>query len=813
LVEEQQKPRKGVNLKVSLVGSNPHPTIESFNRVTTSFSYFSGSDPSNWHSDVPVWGGIRYVDIYPGMDLEITSEQNRLLWQFLVTDASRFYDKNNQVAQQGIRIKIAGHQRLQTRNNAVDIATDVGTLSLPMIRVNDAEFLPEVNKNGELIIPVPAQTSISLGTFKTVSYKIPTGPELNLPSSLQPASSTQTANTASTYQQSSNDVLIYSAYFGTRYTLGDAIAVDSDGAAYVAGSPGWDDFPTGAGVFYLPGASSTSYDSFVAKIDLDANQLIYTAFFKTRPVPGCDNTGGVGGISVDNNKNVYVVGTTGNPDFPTTEGVIDRQLTDECPGNPHYSYEERADGFILKLNAAGNQLLYSTYLGGSEYDVVNGVFVGADGSAYVAGRTYSTNIPKGTQGYSHTLNGQNDVFITKLSPAADQQEFFTYVGGSDLETTLGNLKVGNDGSVYLAGNTTSSDFPTTVDAYIPSYSNSSSCTYTPCGNAFALKLDSTGANLMYATYLGEVGTGHAADLDIDEAGHAYIGGWARAAAFPHTVLLGAGSPSWADGFAVKLSTDGKSAVYSTLIGGTRFDAIWAISVDNSGNAYLVGNSDSPDFPLPPAALDTSVEELDEDLIVARLNSSGNQLTYGTFLGGSGGDYMSWHGAPLDSNGNINILVRYRSTDFLTNHSPIGNGITGAMNWLNTAVVRLSTNMPVIPYDCSWTLSPTGKAVFNQLELDGQEMGEVCGNLYSSDSLITLPPGREAFDRFRILARDAQNEIDFTTMEWDPYDSEKSGNSPVELFLKVSRSFLKKLKIRLGMDCLPIITLVEFESGF
>gem|GEM_PF-2081584 len=785
IAAEQQKPRKGVNLKVNLIGSNPHPTIESFNRVATSFSYFTGNNPANWQTDVPVWDGIRYVDVYPGMDLEITSEQSRLVWQFLVTDTSRFYDKSNQVVQQGIRIKIAGHQRLQAQNNTHDIATDVGTLPLPIIRVNGTELLPDVDANGDLIIPTPAQTSTSLGIYKTVSYTIPTSKELNLLSFMQSNSTTQTANRENVSQQSSGISPIYSAYFGTKYTLGDSIAVDSDGGVYVAGSPGWDDFPTGVGVFYLPGASSTSYDSFVAKIDLDTNQLIYTAFFKTRPDPECDSAGSVGGIAVDNNKNLYVVGITGNPDFPTTAGVIDRQFTDDCPGNPHPYYEQRAESFVLKLNAAGNQLLYSTFLGGSEYDGAGSIFVNEDGSAYVAGITYSTNIPKGTQGYSHTLDGLFDVFITKLSPAADQQEFFTYIGGSDIDYS-GTVKVGNDGSVYLAGVTVSSDFPVTTDAYIDSYSSSSSCNSSSCKNAFAIKLDSTGNILMYATYLGEVGSGGVYDLDVDETGHAYIGGWARNAVFPHTLLIGPGSLSSngaADGFAVKLSTDGKSADYSTLIGGTTFDGVYAISIDNLGNAYLVGMSDSDDFPFTSNAIDTSLEEFDTDLIIATLNPSGSQLTYATFFGGSSSDYMSWHGAPLDSNGNINILVRdTESTDFPTNHPPIGNGIDGSdeyFGWYTAAVVRFSTNASA--YDCLGTpLSPIAQAVMSEVE--DQQQGYCKNHFDDTSGLIILPPGDAAFERFEDLARSAYYEIDFTNMLWDE-DGREEGDSPSRIFLR------------------------------
>jgi hypothetical protein len=243
LIVEQQESRKGVNLKVNLIGSNPHPTFESFNRVATSFSYFAGSDPSNWRSDVPAWGGIRYVDIYPGMDLEITSQENRLLWQFIVTDTSRFYDQNNLVAQQGIRIKIAGHQRLRAQNEKLDIVTEVGELFLPVIRLNGVTTLPQIKRNDELVIPVPAQSSRSPDSFKTVGYEIPSSTGQDGLPSHDSRSSTQTIDSETAHQPSSDNVLIYSAYFGTKYTVGDAITVDNDGAVYVTGNPGWSDFP------------------------------------------------------------------------------------------------------------------------------------------------------------------------------------------------------------------------------------------------------------------------------------------------------------------------------------------------------------------------------------------------------------------------------------------------------------------------------------------------------------------------------------------------------------------------------------------
>jgi len=131
-LEREDEPRRGVNLKLSFVGANPHPRIEPFSRLDTRVSYFTGNDPEQWYSDVPVWGGARYVDLYPGVDLEVTSKEGRWTWR-LVTRDSQFAISN-------VRLRVEGADGLALDGpDRLRIITAVDDLTLPLLQTIAAD--------------------------------------------------------------------------------------------------------------------------------------------------------------------------------------------------------------------------------------------------------------------------------------------------------------------------------------------------------------------------------------------------------------------------------------------------------------------------------------------------------------------------------------------------------------------------------------------------------------------------------------------------------------------------------------------------
>jgi hypothetical protein len=119
---------EGVNLKVGFVGANLHPRLEPFNRLDTHVSYFVGSDPANWRADVPVWGGVRYVDLYPGVDLEVTGDGGRWAWQLLCR-------ADCQSALQRVRLRVDGADALGLDGDELHVTTALGEYALPLLQV------------------------------------------------------------------------------------------------------------------------------------------------------------------------------------------------------------------------------------------------------------------------------------------------------------------------------------------------------------------------------------------------------------------------------------------------------------------------------------------------------------------------------------------------------------------------------------------------------------------------------------------------------------------------------------------------------
>ncbi|MBI2985821.1 MAG: SBBP repeat-containing protein, partial [Deltaproteobacteria bacterium] len=367
--------------------------------------------------------------------------------------------------------------------------------------------------------------------------------------------------------------LIYSTYLGGS---GDdqavGITVDAAGYAYVAGSTASTDFPTVNPLQAAHGGGSE--DAFITKLDPTGSTLIYSTY-----LGGSANDGGRG-IGLDTGGNVYVSGATTSPDFP-----LANPIQSVCGGFPACS----EDFFVAKLNAQGDQLLYSTYLGGSNLEQNYGsLAVDNLGNAYVAGGTQSSDFPTVNPFQSGYGGGPRDAFVAKLKTDGSALVYSTYLGGSRAEQAF-SVAVDAVGNAYVSGATGSSaDFPL-KNPLQPAHGGGNQ-------DGFVAKLTASGA-LVYSTYLGGSGEENSRGIAVDAAGQARVTGVTSSTDFP---TVNAFQPVYGgginDGYIVALNAAGSALLYSTYFGGSGHDRSRFIALDSLGNAYVTGWTDSADFP-------------------------------------------------------------------------------------------------------------------------------------------------------------------------------------------------------------------------
>ena len=369
-------------------------------------------------------------------------------------------------------------------------------------------------------------------------------------------------------------------------------------------------------------------------------------------------------------------------------------------------------------------LTYSTYWGG--FAQVQSVAVDSDGNVYISGDTASSNLTTTTGALQTSFRGMElDAYVTKINADGSAVVYSTFLSGSG-DDESGGIAVDSSGSVYVAGGTSSADFPVTAGAAQATRVDA---------DGFVARLNASGSALVYATYLGGTGEDQVNGIAVDSDGNAYVTGSAAGSEdFPTTTgAFQTSDPAEEPGinaaaFVTKINADGSLFVYSTYLGGEAGEKGEGIAIDASGNAYITGETSSPDFPTTAGAVQTTISNFSTDAFITKLNPDGSALVYSTFLGGSSEDGAA--AIALDDSGNAYVAGGTRSSDF-----PVTEGAFDT-----TTAEDTGGNCPDVPVPCGEAfvtkINPTGSALVYSTYFHGDEVffsSEVATGLAVSSS--------------------------------------------------------------------------------
>jgi len=557
--------------------------------------YLKGSAAS-WRTNVPQYADVRYEAVYPGVDVVFHGRQRAFEYDFVVAPGAD---------PRAIRLAIAG---------AETIRLDGGDLVLQAGGVELRQRKPEIYQDS----PAGRQTidgSYQLLPDGAVGFEI-AAYDASRPLTIDP-------------------VVVYSSYLGGGSSgifggdQGWSIAVDADGAAYLTGMAWAADFPV------TPGAVQTTRsgesDAFVAKVSPDGSTLLYSTVLGGS---SHENYFVGGAVAVDGAGNAYVTGETLSDDFPTTPGAFRRTggtvfaakinpsgsalvystligngrghaIAVDAFGqayltglrhdrafptrNPLMATLADHGAFVLKLNASGSDLVFSTYLGGSagfgesEFDEDQGTAIAVDpaGHVYVGGRALSRDFPVVNAAQPQHGGATLDAFVARIDASGQFLHFLTYLGGSGRDMVTG-IAVGLDFTVHVAGATASANFP--------------SVNPLPVGppdllDAFVTRLSATGSAILFSTRIGGPNLDSAGGIALDQQGAIFVVG-STDGGFPQVRPLppAFGTALGGDAFVMKLARGGSPILYSTYLGGDGLEWGAGIALDRAGSAYVTGST-------------------------------------------------------------------------------------------------------------------------------------------------------------------------------------------------------------------------------
>jgi uncharacterized repeat protein (TIGR01451 family) len=620
--QSKQDIRQRWAIELGFVGANPGVRPIGHDSATGIASYFKGPR-EQWKTGLPTYASVVYPQLWPGIDLLYAGTGSQLKYTFLLqpgadpsqikltyrgatnvthnaagqlevtTPIGGFRDERPYVYQEvdGRRVDVEATYVLEAdaTSHTYTYGFRLGAYDTSRPLVLDPAVLVNAGYIGGSLIDFGRGIAVD-GDGNIYVVGDTQSSEATFPETVGPDLSFNGGNTDAFVAKvsASGAELIYAGYIGGAGSeVGTGIAVDADGNAYVTGATDsleatfpitvGPDLSFNGGAF-MPEVSAGG-DAFVAKVDATGTALLYAGYIGG----AADEVGN--GIAIDSDGNAYVTGWTDSAadSFPVNTG-------------PDLTYSSTRDAFVAKVRADGTTLNYAGYIGGLGSDIGNGIAVDANANAYVVGQTFSdqTTFPI-AGGPDLTYNDLGDAFVAKVQSNGTALSYAGYIGGGGFDEGFAIAVHGSE--AYVTGRAESPDtsFPVAVGPDL---------SYNDGGDAFVAKVQGDGTALSYAGYIGGGGFDYGLGIAVDGAGSAYVTGMTFS---DQTSFPAAGGPDSSfnggntDAFVAKVRPNGTALAYAGYIGGSADDfGGTAIAVDNAGNAYVAGTTQSSEASFPLA---------------------------------------------------------------------------------------------------------------------------------------------------------------------------------------------------------------------
>jgi hypothetical protein len=455
--------------------------------------------------------------------------------------------------------------------------------------------------------------------------------------------------------------------------------------------------------------------------------------------------------ATDSAGHVWVTGGTTSTDLLTTANAYNNTNSG--------SY----DIFVAEFDGHNGSLLYSTYIGGSDYELPMAIRIDSYDNIWISGETGSSDFPITLDALNSTLTGPIDMFILELSGSDGSLLYSSYIGGSGAESAY-SIDFDNEGNLWATGITTSSDFPLVQSSLYKVFNGSE--------DVVLFELSANGTTLLYSTYIGGTSVDEGYKVLLDYADNVWVTGATDSSDFlvtndAYNSTINGGT----DIFLLKMPHDGSSIIYSTYLGGSSYDSIGSITFDSDGNLWGTGSTSSGDFPTTPDAYDSSYGT-NYDCVVFQFSTNNSILLYSTYLGGLGDDEA--YSISVDRNDAVWIVGTTSSNTFPTTDDAFNITINGGQDafllslaangttlyystFLGCSNIESFTSSVLSPSGQVWIVGetqstdfPTTANAYNGSASGSNDLFLTCFTIYSTPDSPTNLSSTESMDQNVIL---------------------------------------------------------------